>query len=216
MRTVLIIGLGRFGKHLALRMAELGNEVMVVDTDEAKVEEMLPFVTRAQIGDCMNEKILRSLGVTNFDFCFVAIGDNFQASLEITSQLKELGARYVIAKADRTIHEKFLLRNGADAVIHPERDAAMRAARAYGARNVFDYLELTEDFSVIEVAVPDSWAGKSIGELRVQSKYNVNIIACKIGGKIRPVAGADYVLSKEQHIIIAGNADKCAIIPELP
>ena len=139
MKTMLVIGIGRFGKHLATRLSELGNEVMIVDKREDKISELLPVVTRAQIGDCTDEKLLRSLGIGNFDVCFVCIGDNFQASLEITSLLKDLGAEHVVSKADRVIHEKFLLRNGADEVIHPERDMALRAARKYSAHNVFDF-----------------------------------------------------------------------------
>ncbi|KTE89971.1 potassium transporter TrkA, partial [Desulfitobacterium hafniense] len=193
MKTVLIIGIGRFGKHLATRMTELGNEVMIVDKEEEKINDLLPCVTRAHIGDCMDEKLLRSLGVSNFDICFVCIGDNFQASLEITSLLKEFGAKYVVSKADRTIHEKFLLRNGADEVIHPERDVALRAARKYSARNVLDYFELAEDFSIFEIEVPDNWVDKSIKQVNVRSRYNINIIAIKKNGKIIPVTSAEHV-----------------------
>ncbi|MEA5014692.1 MAG: TrkA family potassium uptake protein [Candidatus Limiplasma sp.] len=210
MKTVLVIGIGRFGKHLATRMAELGNEVMIVDKEEEKVNDLLPYVTRAQIGDCMDEKLLRSLGVGNFDICFVCIGDNFQASLEITSLLKEMGANYVVSKADRTIHEKFLLRNGADEVIHPERDVALRAARKYSVRNVFEYFELTEHFSVFEVGVPDSWVDKSIRQLNVRSRYHINIIAVKKNGEIIPVTNAEHIFAKDQHLIIAGNTKDCS------
>lgn len=210
MKTILVIGIGRFGKHLATKLSELGNEVMIVDKEEERITDLLPVVTRAQVGDCMDEKLLRSLGVSNFDICFVCIGDNFQASLEITSLLKELGAKYVVSKADRTIHEKFLLRNGADEVIHPERDVALRAARKYGARNVFDYFELTSDYSILEIAVPNSWAGKSIKQVNVRSKYNINIIAIKQNGNIIPVTNAEHVFVKNQHLIIAGNTKDCA------
>ena len=210
MKSILVIGIGRFGKHLATRLTELGNEVMIIDKAEDKIQDLLAHVTRAQIGDCMDERLLRSLGVSNFDVCFVCIGDNFQASLEITSLLKDMGAKHVVSKADRTIHEKFLLRNGADEVIHPERDAALRAARKYGAQNVFDYFGLTDDFSVFEVGVPDSWAGKSIKQVNVRSRYNINIIAVKQNGEVTPVSGAEHVFVKNQHLIIAGNTKDCA------
>lgn len=215
MKTVLIIGIGRFGKHLATRMTELGNEVMIVDKEEEKINDLLPCVTRAHIGDCMDEKLLRSLGVSNFDICFVCIGDNFQASLEITSLLKEFGAKYVVSKADRTIHEKFLLRNGADEVIHPERDVALRAARKYSAHNVFDYFELAEDFSIFEIEVPDNWVDKSIKQVNVRSRYNINIIAIKKNGKIIPVTSAEHVFMKNQHLIIAGNTKDCSRILDM-
>ncbi|CDX03929.1 Ktr system potassium uptake protein C [Desulfitobacterium hafniense] len=215
MKTVLIIGIGRFGKHLATRMTELGNEVMIVDKEEEKINDLLPCVTRAHIGDCMDEKLLRSLGVSNFDICFVCIGDNFQASLEITSLLKEFGAKYVVSKADRTIHEKFLLRNGADEVIHPERDVALRAARKYSARNVLDYFELAEDFSIFEIEVPDNWVDKSIKQVNVRSRYNINIIAIKKNGKIIPVTSAEHVFMENQHLIIAGNTKDCSRILDM-
>ncbi len=205
MRTMLVIGMGRFGKHLATRLSEFGNEVMIVDRREDRINELLPVVTRAQIGDCTDEKLLRSLGVGNFDICFVCIGDSFQASLEITSLLKDMGAKHVVSKTDRAIHEKFLLRNGADEVIHPERDVALRAARKYSARNVFDYVELTQDFSIYEIAVPESWIGKSIRQINVRSKYNINIFAIKLDEKIIPVTNAEHVFRQGEHLIIAGN-----------
>lgn len=210
MKTILVIGVGRFGKHLATKLAELDNEVMIVDKEEDKINDLLPIVTRAQIGDCMDEKLLRSLGIGNFDICFVCIGDNFQASLEITSLLKELGAKYVVSKADRAIHEKFLLRNGANEVIHPERDVAFRAARKYSARNVFDYFDLTDDFSIFEIGVPDGWVGKSIRQMNVRSIYNINIIAIKQNGEIIPVTNAEHIFTQNSHLIIAGNARDCS------
>ncbi len=215
MKTILVIGIGRFGTHLATKLAELGNEVMVVDREEERINALLPFVTRAQIGDCMDENLLRSLGVGNFDLCFVCIGTNFQASLEITSLLKELGAKYVVSKADRAIHEKFLLRNGADEVIHPERDMALRAARKYSARNVFDYFELTDEFSSFEIGVPEAWIGKSLKQINVRSNYHINIIAIKENGRIIPVTNADQVFTPDTHLIVAGNAKDCAPVLSL-
>lgn len=209
MKTILVIGIGRFGKYLAIRMAELGNEVMIVDKEEQKITDLLPYVTRAQIGDCMDVKTLRSLGVGNFDICFVCIGDNFQASLEITSLLKDNGAKYVVSKANRTIHEKFLLRNGADEVIHPERDVALRAARKYSTEHIIDFFELSKDFSILEIKVPESWKGKSIKEIDVRSQYNINIIAIKGNDKIIPVTNADQRFEDNQHLIIGGDLESC-------
>lgn len=208
MKTMLVIGIGRFGKHLAVRLTELGNEVMIVDKQEERINELLPVVTFAQIGDCTNESMLSSLGVGNFDICFVCIGDNFQASLEITSLLKDLGAKYVVSKADRAIHEKFLLRNGADEVIHPERDVALRAARKFSNKNIYDFFELANDFSIFEVSPPDSWIGKSIKQIGVRSKYNINIVAIKQYNKIIPVTNAEYIFNQNEHLIIAGNMNE--------
>ena len=148
MKSILIIGLGRFGTHLCQDLARLDNEIMIVDKDEASLEDLLPLVVSAKIGDCTNEKVLKSLGVGNFDYCFVCIGENFQSSLEITSLLKDLGAKYVVSKANRDIHAKFLLRNGADEVIYPDRDIAEKVAVRFSANQVFDYVELGNNFSI--------------------------------------------------------------------
>ena len=148
MKTVLIIGIGRFGNHLCRKMAELNNEVMAVDIREEAIEDILPLVTNAQIGDCTNEEVLHSLGVGNFDICFVCIGNNFQSSLEITNLLKEMGAKYVISKANRDIQAKFLLKNGADEVVYPNRDLAEKLAVRCSMDNVFDYIELTEGYTI--------------------------------------------------------------------
>ncbi len=215
MKTVLVIGIGRFGRHLANKLSELGNEVMIVDKEEERISPLLNNVTCAHIGDCMDEKLLRSLGVGNFDICFVCIGDNFQASLEITSLLKELGAKFVVSKANREIHEKFLLRNGADQVIHPERDVAHKAARKYSANNSFDYFELSDDLSLCEIGVPVSWCGKSIRQINVRSKYDINIIAIKQDDKIIPISSAEHVFSENEHLIIAGNTKACSRVLDI-
>ena len=148
MKSILIIGLGRFGQHLCEDLCNLGNDVMVVDEDETKLEAVTSIVTDAKIGDCTNEDVLRSLGVSNFDVVFVCIGTNFQSSLECTSLVKELGAKKVVSKANREIHAKFLLRNGADEVIYPDRDIAIRTAARFSSDNVFDYMELNDEFTV--------------------------------------------------------------------
>lgn len=205
MRSMLVIGLGRFGRHLAIKLVELGNEVMVVDTDEDAINKIAPFVTRAQIGDCMDEDVLKSLGVSNFDVCFVCISDNFQSSLEITSLLKELNAPCVISKTDRDIHAKFLLKIGADDVIYPERDMAQRAAVKYSAKNTFDYIELTKDYAITEMAVPNHWAGKTVLELNIRSKYNINILGFKNNGNVTPLNNPHYVLRATDHLLVAGN-----------
>lgn len=204
MRSFLIIGVGRFGSHLAKRLAELGNEVLVVDKDEETVERLEPFVTRAQIGDCMDEDTLRALGVDNFDVCFVCISDNFQSSLEITSLLKELGARWVVSKTDREIQAKFLRKIGADEVIYPERDMAYRTAVRFNARYAFDYIELSPEYAIFEVCPPDAWVGKTIREIDVRSKHNINIIGVKQGERIMPITDPSHTFVAGEHLIIAG------------
>lgn len=204
MKSILIIGLGRFGHHLCMNMIRLGNEVMVVDKDETKMEDLLSVATAAKIGDCTNEEVLRSLGVGNFDICFVCIGSNFQSSLEITSLVKELGASYVVSKANRDIHAKFLLRNGADEVFYPDRDIAERLAVMHSANHVFDYVELAEGYSIFEIPPMNSWIGKSIRQADIRSKYHVNVLGVKKDGHLQILPRADQVLEPEDHLMIVG------------
>ena len=204
MKSILIIGLGRFGTHLCQDLAKLDNEIMIVDKDEASLEDLLPLVVSAKIGDCTNEKVLKSLGVGNFDYCFVCIGENFQSSLEITSLLKDLGAKYVVSKANRDIHAKFLLRNGADAVTYPEKQLAKWAAIRYTANHIFSYIELDEQHAIIEVAVPEDWQGRSIGELDIRRKCGVNILGVKRNGKTDVNVSPETVLDADMTLLVLG------------
>ena len=179
MKSVLIIGLGRFGHHLCIDMANRGNEVMVIDKDEKKTPDLLEYATAVRVGDCTNEEVLRSLGVGNFDLCFVCIGSNFQSSLEITSLVKELGAKHVVSKANRDIHAKFLLRNGADEVFYPDRDIAERLAVKYSANHVFDYFELSKDYSIFEIQPKAAWIGRTIEEADIRANYHINVFGIK-------------------------------------
>ena len=204
MKTVLIIGMGRFGQHLCRKMLKLNNEVMIVDRNEEAMEDLLPLVTNAKIGDCTNEEVLHSLGIGNFDLCFVCIGTNFQSSLEITSLLKEAGAKYVISKATRDIQAKFLLRNGADAVVYPEKDIAERIAVRYSADNVFDYIELDEEYSIYEIPPLREWIGKTIGEVDFRARLNSSIIGTKLNGITSFLPGADHVFRADEHLMLIG------------
>lgn len=206
MKSVLVVGMGRFGRHLATKMQELGNDVMIADSNEAIINELSPQFTDAHIGDCTNEAVLRSIGINNFDICFVAIGNNFQSSLEVTSLLKELGAKRVVAKASRDIHAKFLLRNGADEVVYPERDMAEKLAIRHNANNVFDYIELTPEYAIYEIPVVKTWSGHSVGAINVRNKYGINIVAIKNGTSIRPLPGAEYVFRPDDHLVVVGKA----------
>ena len=205
MKSILIIGLGRFGSYLCQKFAELGNEVMIVDQDEELLEPLLPFVTSAKIGDCTKESVLRSLGVGNFDVCFVCIGTNFQSSLEITSQLKELGAKKVVSKATRKIQAKFLLRNGADSIVYPERDIAEKCAVQYSSDNIFDYFELGNDFAIYEITPMQEWIGKSIIDLDFRNKYHVNIVAIKTKDGLRTMPTSDYTFQGNEHLMVIGH-----------
>ncbi len=206
MKSILIIGMGKFGTQLGSKLMELGNEVMIVDKDEAIIDELAPHFTEALIGDCSNDGVLKSIGVNNFDICVVAIGDDFQSSLEITSRIKELGAKYVISKAEKEVQAKFLLRNGADEIVYPERDIALKLAIKCNAQNVFDFIEITSDYAIFEIAVPKKWSGNSVIDLNVRSKYNINIIAIKDGASVNPVFDPNYVFSGSEHLIVLGNS----------
>ena len=191
MKSILIIGMGRFGSHLCMNLSKLGNEIMIVDECEEKLEDLLPYVTSAKIGNCTNVKVLESLGISNFDLCIVCIGSNFQSSLEITSLLKELGAKRVVSKANRDIHAKFLLRNGADKVIFPDRDIAERVAVSLSADEIFDYINLTDGYSIYEIAPLTEWIGKSILELDFRAKYHMSIIGIKYGSHTQILPSRD-------------------------
>ena len=204
MKNILLIGLGRFGRHLAVELNELGHEVMAVDDDEDRVNEILPYVTNAQIGDSTNADFLKSLGIGNFDICFVTISANFENSLETTSLLKELGAKIVISRAERDIQKKFLLRNGADQVVYPERQVAKWASIRYTADHILDYMEIDASHAIFESEVPEEWLGKTIGELDVRRKYNINIIAVKDKGGVNIAISADTLLKQDATILVIG------------
>ena len=180
------------------------NEIMIVDEDEERLSDLLPIVTSAQIGDCTNVEVLKSLGIRNFDVCFVCISGNFQNSLEITSLLKELGASYVVSKAERDIQAKFLLRNGADEVIYPERDTAERAAKKFSSDHVFDYLELTDDYGIYEIPLLKEWLGHSIRALNFRVRYQVSILGIKTGKDLNLLPSADHIFEKDQHLMVIG------------
>lgn len=203
-KSVLLIGLGRFGKYIAMKLHELGHEVMGVDENEERVNDVMPYVTDGQIGDSTNEALLKSLGVKNYDVCIVTIGGDFQSSLETTCLLKELGAQKVVSRAEQDVQAKFLLRNGADEIIYPEKQLATWAAIRYSSDHILDYIELGDSCSIFEVSVPSAWVGKSVVEIDIRRKYNVNIIATKKNGKINAVVTADTVLSAEETLLVLG------------
>lgn len=204
MKSILLIGLGRFGRHIAKKLDELHHQVMAVDKEDTRVDAVLPFVTNAQIGDATNEDFLSSLGVGNFDVCIVAIGDSFQNSLEVTSLLKELGARMVVSRAARDVHAKFLLRNGADEIVYPERQLADWVAIRYSADHILDYIELDEEHAIFEISIPEEWIGKTIGQLDIRKKYNINIMALKTNDIMNLKISSDTQLLKDSTMLVLG------------
>ena len=205
MKNVLLIGLGRFGRHAAKRLNEMGHQVMAVDVNEKRVDDALPYLTKALIGDSTDYSFMSSLGIRNFDLCIVAIGDNFQSSLETTSLLKELGAKMVISRAARTVHEKFLLRNGADEVVYPERQLANWAAVRYTADHILDYIQLDDRHGIFEISVPSEWIGKTIGELDIRKKYHVNVMGIKTNGNMNLTITPDTMLSADDTMLVLGS-----------
>ena len=212
MKSILLIGLGRFGKHVAIKLNKLGHQVMAVDSSEERVSDVLPFVTNAIIGDSTNEAFLSSLGVGNFDVCIVTIGSDFQSSLETTSLLKELGAKMVVSRASRDVHEKFLLRNGADEVVYPEKQLASWTAIRFSSDHILDYIELDGDHAVYEVMVPSSWQGKTVGELDIRRKYNINILGTRHNDKLDLFVTPNTMFTSEHTLMVLGtyrDVQKC-------
>lgn len=204
MKSVLLIGLGRFGKHIAIKLNDLNHQVLAVDSNEERVNEALPFITNGQIGDSTNREFLSSLGIRNFDTCIVAIGDNFQNSLETASLLKELGARKVIARAATGVQEKFLLRNGADEVVYPEKQLAAWTAIRCTSEHILDYIELDQDYSIFELEVPLNWGGRTVLQLDIRKKYGINILGVRENGKLNMNVTPDTVLDSRTSILVLG------------
>lgn len=204
MKSILLIGLGRFGRHVAKTLSELGHEVMAVDSDEERVDAALPYATGAQIGDSTSREFLASLGVRNFDACIVTIGDNFQNSLETTDLLKELGARKVIARASRGVQEKFLLRCGADEVVYPEKQLATWTAVRCTSEHILDYIGLDGDYSIFELSIPMEWQGKTILQLDLRKKYGVNVLGIRRQGRLDMKVGPDTLLEGDSPVLVLG------------
>ena len=204
MKSILLIGLGRFGRHIAKHLNQMGHQVMAVDVVEERVEAVLPFVPNAQIGDSTNGAFLESLGIRDFDVCIVTIGNDFQNSLETTSLLKELGAKMVVSRATRDAQEKFLLRNGADEVLYPEKQLAKWTAIRYTADHILDYIELDEDHAMLEISVPPEWAGRSIGEIDIRKNHRITIIGIKRNGKLELSLSPDVILTSGETMLVLG------------
>lgn len=203
MKSILVIGLGRFGHHLAMNFMKHGNDVMIIDQDEKRIEDIVPYVSSAKIGDCTNPEVLKSLGIGNFDLIVVCIGTNFQSSLEITSLVKEMGGKRVISKATRDIQAKFLLRNGADEVIYPEKDIAENLAARYSVNHVYDYIELADGYAIYEIPPLKEWVGRTISESNIAAKYHVSILGVKCNGnKPNIMPPANYKIKAAEHLIV--------------
>lgn len=207
MKSVLVIGMGCFGRHLASKLSDMGNDVMVVDKSPEIIEKLSSMFTDSYAGDFTNEPVVNSIGINDFDICFVTIGDDFESSLVITSILKKQGARFVVAKASQEIQSELLKKIGADEIIDPDREMAEKTAVRYNAKNVFDFIQLTSEYSIYEIPVVPSWVGKTVSDIDVRKKYKVNIIAVKSGNRLNPIPGADYSFEREDHIVVIGRSE---------
>lgn len=204
MKSILLIGLNNLGTMIAKQLHDLGHQVLAVDKNESRVNAILPLVTDAQIGDSTNETFLQSLGINNFDVCIVTIGSDFQSSLETTSLLKELGGKFVVSRADRDVQEKFLLRNGADEVINPEKQIAKWASIRYASNHILDYISLDENYAIYEVSVPADWIGKSVGQIDIRKRYGINIMAVKQNGKMDLSVTSETIFCEGMTMLVLG------------
>lgn len=203
-KSVLLIGLGNFGMWIAQTLHELGHEVMAVDIDEERVNAALPYVTNALIGDSTNQSFLSSLGVNNFDVCIETIGNNFQNSLETTSLLKELGGKMVVSRANREVQAKFLLRNGADEIVNPEKQIAKWTAIRYTSNHILDYIQLDDNHAIFEVKLPNDWIGRTVNQIGIRQKFGINIMAIRKDGQMNLSIAPDTVLEEGQTLLVLG------------
>ena len=204
MKSILLIGLGRFGRHIAQDLNQLGHQVMAVDDVEERVNAVLPYTTSAQIGNSTDPAFLESLGIRNYDACIVTIARDFQSSLETTSLLKELGARLVVSRAASDVQAKFLLRNGADEVVYPEKQLAKWTAIRYSSDHILDYIELDDEHAMFEVPIPGAWVGQSVGQLNIRRKYGINLIGVKRDGKLDLSVNSETILNQEETMLVLG------------
>ena len=205
MKSYAVIGLGRFGSALARQLCKLGAEVLALDVKGDYVQQIANDVTHAVVGDAQDKEVLRALGVRNLDCAVIAIGDNLAASVLITMNLKELGVPYIVCKAHEEAHRKVLEKLGVDRVVIPEHEYAQRLARTLNSHNVLDYIELSEDFGILDVPAPKSWIGKSLRELNVRAKLGVTIIAVENGGKTNVSPTADYAVGEGDTLVMLGD-----------
>lgn len=205
MKSYVVIGLGRFGSSLARQLCKLGAEVLALDVKGDLVQQVAGDVTHAVVGDAQDKEVLRALGVRNMDCAVIAIGDNLAASVLITMNLKELGVPFIVCKAHDETHRKVLEKLGVDRVVIPEQEYAQRLARTLNSHNVLDYIELSEDFGILDVPAPESWIGKTLRELNIRAKLGVNIIAVENEGKTNVSPAADYLIRAGDTLVVLGD-----------
>ena len=207
MISVLLIGMGKFGRTLGEQLMSMGDEVMVVDKNEAAINPIASKYTNALIANCMNEDSLAAMDIPSFDICVVAIGDDFQSSLEITSLLKDLGAKRIISKATTDIQRKFLMRAGADEVIYPDRDVAEKLAVRINSSSIINFIDIDDKYSIFEISLPEAWAGKKLIEVNPRARYGMNILTVKKGAQVIATLDADFMFEPDDQLVVFGNTE---------
>ena len=202
MKNILLIGIGRFGHHIAKELSHLNVEILAIDKEETNLKSISDYVSKTLIGDSADIDFLKTIGVNNFDECIVSIGDEFQNSLETVLNLKELGARKITARAAKESQEKVLKKIGADFVVYPEKQLAKWTALRCGTNSVYDFMDLDDGYGIYEIVVPSEWVGKTLIELDVRKKHNINIIGVKIKNRINVVLGPNFELRENENLIV--------------
>lgn len=219
MKTFVVIGLGRFGYAVATELSALGHEVLAIDGQEDNIQKIADQVTHAVVGDARDPAVLRAMGVRNYDCAIVAVGDDVGNSALITLNLKELGLKEVICKAQSHVHRKVLEKIGADRVVFPEHEMGVKLAQGLSSSNVFNFIEVSDDYGIVEIAVPVSWRYHTIRELDVRNSYHVNIIAVRKGKdqerELDVAPGADYVLESGDHVVALGRSEAINLLHEV-
>ena len=215
MKSYVVIGMGRFGTEVARRLCELGCEVLAIDNTPELIQPLSDVVTQAVVADVRDKEVLRALGVKDFDCAVVAIGGNLANSVLATMNLKELGVKHIVCKAHDDTHRQVLIKLGADQVVIPEQENALRLARSLASFNVLDYIELSDDYGIIDLPAPKAWVGKSLRELNVRAKLGVNILAVKQDGKINVSPAADYAICQGDVMVVLGDTTALKAVQKL-
>ncbi|MCI9606270.1 MAG: TrkA family potassium uptake protein [Oscillospiraceae bacterium] len=215
MKSFVIIGLGRFGTAIASELSALGHEVLAVDVDEERVQQVADHVTHAVTGDGRNIEVLRALGVRNFDCVVVAMGSDVGNSALITLNLKELGVKEVICKAQSHVHSRVLEKIGADRVVFPEYEMGAKLAQGLSSSNVLNFIELSEDYGILELSAPQSWQGKSLRELDVRNRHHVNVIAIRKNGELNVAPSPDLPLESGDQVVALGRYEDINLLHEV-
>lgn len=207
-KQFVVIGLGRFGSSVARTLYALGNDVLAIDSSETAVQEISDYVTHAVVADATDENALKSVGIRNFEVAVIGMGGDVQGSIMVTLLVKELGVKYVVAKALSELHAKVLYKIGADRVVFPERDMGTRVAHNLASSSILDYIELSSEYSIAEVVAIPEWIGKSLRQLNMRSQYGINVMAIKRSSDINISPAADDIIMEEDILVVIGGNDE--------